>query len=101
LSDVPDTELTVSDAIKLARESAAPVIRTLRNIALGGGGRGAREQNTACKLLLETARFIGSQAEAPSVTTVQEARSVLRLVDRDQAIEELRRRRAAEAGGKT
>jgi hypothetical protein len=97
--ELPDHELTVAEAVSLARLAAGPAIRTLRNIALGGGGRGAREQNTACKLLLETARFIGSQAEAPSVTAVQEARATLRLVDSDRAVELLRQRRLAEHGG--
>jgi hypothetical protein len=91
---IPDPN--TDDPVAYAREAALPVLRTVRRIALGGGGRGAREQLTASKLLLEVGKLLGPQRtdEAPKLSAVQEAAKVIYLVDADKAQELLTQQRA-------
>lgn len=92
---IPDSKS--EDPVVYARDAALPVLRTVRRIALGGGGRGAREQLTASKLLLEVAKLLGSQREdAPKLDAVKEAAKVIYLVDAEKAQELLSAQRAAE-----
>jgi hypothetical protein len=92
---VPDSKS--DDPVAYARETALPVLRTVRRIALGGGGRGAREQLTASKLLLEVAKLLGPQREEPAkLDAVKEAAKVIYLVDAEKAQELLAAQRAAE-----
>lgn len=84
----PGPDTCEDDAVSYARAQALPVLRTMRNIAVCGGKRGARDQVAAAKLLLEVGRLIGNKAEeSKPLSAVKEAAKVIYLVDSDKAQE--------------